>query len=55
MPEACRWHVSSGVAHPAGDGSRWCRTPSSAPPARHPRLLPSWRSCAGRWPCAPAA
>ncbi|MFB7501198.1 DUF6083 domain-containing protein [Streptomyces sp. NPDC056161] len=27
VPEACRWHVSSGVAHPAGDGSSWCRLP----------------------------
>ncbi|MFD5475746.1 DUF6083 domain-containing protein [Streptomyces sp. NPDC127105] len=25
VPEACRWHVSSGVAHPSGDGSNWCR------------------------------
>ncbi|MBQ0997479.1 DUF6083 domain-containing protein [Streptomyces sp. RK62] len=25
VPDACRWHVSSGVAHPAGDGSSWCR------------------------------
>lgn len=27
VPVACRWHVSSGVAHPAGDGSSWCRLP----------------------------
>ena len=27
VPAACRWHVSSGVAHPAGDGSNWCRLP----------------------------
>ncbi|WP_225858941.1 DUF6083 domain-containing protein [Streptomyces albicerus] len=27
VPESCRWHVSSGVAHPAGDGSAWCRLP----------------------------
>lgn len=27
VPAACRWHVSSGVAHPAGDGSSWCRLP----------------------------
>lgn len=27
LPAACRWHVSSGVAYPAGDGSRWCRLP----------------------------
>ncbi|OIK04859.1 hypothetical protein BIV23_15250 [Streptomyces monashensis] len=25
MPAAYRWHVSSGLAHPAGDGSTWCR------------------------------
>ncbi|MFG3172344.1 DUF6083 domain-containing protein [Streptomyces sp. NPDC048200] len=25
VPASCRWHVSSGVAHPAGDGSGWCR------------------------------
>jgi hypothetical protein len=25
VPAAHRWHVSSGVAHPAGDGSAWCR------------------------------
>ncbi|MFG2803656.1 DUF6083 domain-containing protein [Streptomyces pseudovenezuelae] len=29
VPEACRWHVSSGIAHPTGDGSRWCRLPHS--------------------------
>lgn len=27
VPTACRWHVSSGIAHPAGDGTRWCRLP----------------------------
>lgn len=27
VPESCRWHVSSGVAHPSGDGSSWCRLP----------------------------
>nr|WP_045297110.1 MULTISPECIES: DUF6083 domain-containing protein [Streptomyces] len=25
VPAAYRWHVSSGVAHPAGDGRAWCR------------------------------
>ncbi|KUO11420.1 DUF6083 domain-containing protein [Streptomyces sp. DSM 15324] len=25
VPESCRWHVSRGIAHPAGDGSSWCR------------------------------
>ncbi|WP_351237432.1 DUF6083 domain-containing protein [Streptomyces sp. NPDC002133] len=27
VPLVCRWHVDSGVAHPAGDGSPWCRIP----------------------------
>ncbi|MGW0955339.1 DUF6083 domain-containing protein [Streptomyces sp. NPDC001212] len=27
VPAVCRWHVSSGVAYPAGDGSSWCRLP----------------------------
>ncbi|MFD7677044.1 DUF6083 domain-containing protein [Streptomyces sp. NPDC060187] len=27
VPTACRWHVSSGIAHPAGDGTRWCSLP----------------------------
>ncbi|TQE15113.1 hypothetical protein Sipo8835_46590 [Streptomyces ipomoeae] len=27
VPAGCRWHVSSGMAHPAGDGSSWCRLP----------------------------
>jgi hypothetical protein len=27
VPASCQWHVSSGVAHPAGDGSAWCRLP----------------------------
>ncbi|WP_124288538.1 DUF6083 domain-containing protein [Streptomyces sp. ADI98-12] len=25
VPAEYRWHVSSGLAHPAGDGSAWCR------------------------------
>ncbi|MFJ7118346.1 DUF6083 domain-containing protein [Streptomyces albogriseolus] len=25
VPESYRWHVSRGIAHPAGDGSSWCR------------------------------
>ena len=25
VPESYRWHVSHGIAHPAGDGSSWCR------------------------------
>ncbi|MGW5249867.1 DUF6083 domain-containing protein [Streptomyces sp. NPDC004129] len=27
VPDACRWHLSSGIAHPHGDGSPWCRIP----------------------------
>lgn len=34
VPNSCRWHVSSGVAHPAGDGSPWCRV-------RHAVLCPA--------------
>ncbi|MGW1163409.1 DUF6083 domain-containing protein [Streptomyces sp. NPDC002519] len=25
VPDACRWHLSGGIAHPHGDGSAWCR------------------------------
>ncbi|WP_332108887.1 DUF6083 domain-containing protein [Streptomyces gossypiisoli] len=27
VPEACRWHLSGGIAYPHGDGSAWCRIP----------------------------
>ncbi|MEV6013384.1 DUF6083 domain-containing protein [Streptomyces sp. NPDC051976] len=27
VPARCRWHVSAGIAHRAGDGSAWCRIP----------------------------
>lgn len=27
VPDACRWHLSGGIAHPHGDGSPWCRIP----------------------------
>ncbi|MFI5966400.1 DUF6083 domain-containing protein [Streptomyces asoensis] len=27
VPASCHWHLSSGIAHPHGDGSAWCRTP----------------------------
>ncbi|MEV7068883.1 DUF6083 domain-containing protein [Streptomyces collinus] len=27
VPEACRWHLSSGIAYPHGDGRPWCRIP----------------------------
>lgn len=30
VPAVCRWHVSSGVAYPGGDGSSWCRLPHAA-------------------------
>lgn len=42
VPAPCRWHLSSGIAHPHDDGRTWCRIPHSArrtPPAAHPHLL----------------
>ncbi|MFG2030494.1 DUF6083 domain-containing protein [Streptomyces sp. NPDC048825] len=27
VPVSCRWHLSSGIALPHGDGSAWCRIP----------------------------
>ncbi|WP_329258477.1 DUF6083 domain-containing protein [Streptomyces sp. NBC_01478] len=30
VPAGCRWHVSSGLAYPAGDGSVWCRLAHAA-------------------------
>ncbi|MFI5877572.1 DUF6083 domain-containing protein [Streptomyces sp. NPDC051445] len=37
VPEACRWHLSGGLAHPHGDGSAWCRIPHAVLcPARTP-------------------
>ncbi|WP_406349790.1 DUF6083 domain-containing protein [Streptomyces sp. NBC_00658] len=27
VPPPCRWHLSSGIAYPHGDGSPWCRIP----------------------------
>ncbi|MFH8681267.1 DUF6083 domain-containing protein [Streptomyces lydicus] len=39
VPAVCHWHVSFGVAHPAGDGSGWCRLPHAVLcPARGGRL-----------------
>ncbi|WP_367324532.1 DUF6083 domain-containing protein [Streptomyces sp. HUAS ZL42] len=36
VPADYRWHVSSGLAHPAGDGSAWCRLAHAAVcPARN--------------------
>ncbi|GAA3185379.1 hypothetical protein GCM10010451_38250 [Streptomyces virens] len=41
VPAACRWHVSSGIAHPAEDGSGWCRVPHAAVcPAREASRVP---------------
>ncbi|MET8205896.1 DUF6083 domain-containing protein [Streptomyces sp. NPDC005373] len=31
VPASWRWHLSRGVAHPAGDGSPWCRIPHHLP------------------------
>lgn len=37
VPATCRWHLSSGIAHPHDDGSDWCRIPHAALcPARTP-------------------
>ncbi|MGW4204371.1 DUF6083 domain-containing protein, partial [Streptomyces sp. NPDC004726] len=30
VPASCRWHVDSGIAHRAADGSPWCRIPHAA-------------------------
>ena len=30
VPADYRWHVSSGLAHPAGDGNAWCRLAHAA-------------------------
>ncbi|WP_324608410.1 MULTISPECIES: DUF6083 domain-containing protein [Streptomyces] len=45
VPTDERWHLSSGIAHPAGDGSAWCRIPHhmlcparTTPPAPTPQL-----------------
>ncbi|MEV6395905.1 DUF6083 domain-containing protein [Streptomyces sp. NPDC051907] len=39
VPASCRWHVHSGVAHPAGDGTAWCRI-------AHPALCPARENAA---------
>ncbi|MDO0917801.1 DUF6083 domain-containing protein [Streptomyces sp. DT2A-34] len=37
VPESCRWHLSSGIAHPHDDDSPWCRIPHAVLcPARTP-------------------
>ncbi|MEV3970198.1 DUF6083 domain-containing protein [Streptomyces sp. NPDC050698] len=41
VPEACCWHLSSGIAYPHGDGTTWCRIPHAVlcprrtPPVPH--------------------
>ncbi|MFI6438058.1 DUF6083 domain-containing protein [Streptomyces sp. NPDC050759] len=52
VPEFCRWHVSRGIAHPAGDGSSWCRLahevlcPARPTPTAAPQLSGLRRSLA---------
>ncbi|MFJ4836202.1 DUF6083 domain-containing protein [Streptomyces sp. NPDC088747] len=42
VPAGCRWHVSSGAAYPARDGSSWCRLPHAAVcPARDAAPVPA--------------
>ncbi|MFF2367822.1 DUF6083 domain-containing protein [Streptomyces sp. NPDC058122] len=42
VPAAYRWHVSSGIAYPAGDGSSWCRLPHAVVcPARDTDSIPA--------------
>ncbi|MEH0513404.1 DUF6083 domain-containing protein [Streptomyces sp. B21-079] len=54
VPESRRWHVSSGVAHPSGDGSNWCRLahallcPARPAPPSAPQLSALRRSLALR-------
>ncbi|MEV7374662.1 DUF6083 domain-containing protein [Streptomyces sp. NPDC090301] len=42
VPQRYRWHLASGIAYPAGDGSRWCRITHTAvcPAAIEPEALP---------------
>ncbi|MFJ9893485.1 DUF6083 domain-containing protein [Streptomyces sp. NPDC091280] len=54
VPESSRWHVSRGIAHPAGDGSSWCRLahdllcPARPAPPAAPQLSGLRRSLALR-------
>ncbi|WP_449350561.1 DUF6083 domain-containing protein, partial [Streptomyces shaanxiensis] len=42
VPDDLRWHVSTGIAHPAGDGTAWCRLAHAVIcPARDTRQLSS--------------
>ncbi|WP_158791342.1 DUF6083 domain-containing protein [Streptomyces sp. NRRL WC-3549] len=42
VPAPHRWHVASGIAHHAGDGTPWCRIthPTLCPAHTTPQLLP---------------
>ncbi|MFD4318989.1 DUF6083 domain-containing protein [Streptomyces sp. NPDC058548] len=42
VPEPHRWHVASGIAHHAGDGTPWCRIahPTLCPARTTPQVLP---------------
>ncbi|MFD7608442.1 DUF6083 domain-containing protein [Streptomyces mirabilis] len=40
VPARLRWHVSSGVAHAAGDGSPWCRLAHAAVCPAHDAVFP---------------
>ncbi|MEU5015609.1 DUF6083 domain-containing protein [Streptomyces sp. NPDC021749] len=40
VPAPHRWHVSSGIAHPAHDGTPWCRIPHTALCPAHPASGP---------------
>lgn len=56
VPAACRWHVSSGVAYPAGDGTSWCRLPHAVVcPARDASpVMPELVALRRAWPSTPA-
>ncbi|MEU0804205.1 DUF6083 domain-containing protein [Streptomyces sp. NPDC005970] len=41
VPASCRWHLSSGIAHPHGDGSDWCRIPHTVLCPRHTPTAPT--------------
>ncbi|WP_251018313.1 DUF6083 domain-containing protein [Streptomyces sp. ISL-1] len=44
VPVSCRWHVDSGIAHAAGDGTRWCRIPHPGFPAIVGNSCAAWLS-----------
>ncbi|TXC99767.1 DUF6083 domain-containing protein [Streptomyces sp. ISID311] len=41
VPTSSRWHVSSGIAHPAPDGTPWCRIPHTTLCPAHPTNEPA--------------